>query len=432
MKALMNEDTQRRVKEFRKKVKEFSINDKNQFMCDMLRRMSVQGDGTLGRVQVWQFLGLRCCWEAFVNLTGCSKNYLRRLLTAVQAGCQAPQDGRSTRLIREKPGLESAHTFFSWCYDNVAEPLAEGLSKPESSDAEDDEGGQEPAVFDTYSEWILGQGGDGGNPVVMGTTPIKQKEQRWLPPMKLPDLFDQYCFMASGSGGGGGGSGSGGGGSDPCSRSVFSRAWKEWKGTLRVRKSSQHARCADCSRYTRCRLIAKTEAEKMDIQKSYNEHLRAVFADRAASTRMQKASEESTRKGTTLSEEKGTLYITMDGMDQARRRHQPGQQQRLFWGSHEIKPTGKSTMTATTTKTTKQAMYKEQAGRQAHREQQASKQRRRRGTRAPEETPRGAEEGEERYDRTLQEETCRDEARGTWSATAGAATGQGRGLGPRE
>ena len=89
-------------------------------------------------------------------------------------------------------------------------------------------------------------------------------------------------------------------------------------------------------------------------------------------------------------------------------------------------------MTVTTTRTTKQAMYKEQAGRQAHREQQASKQRRRRGTRAPEETPRGAEEGEERYDRTLQEETCRDEARGTWSATAGAATGQGRGLGPRE
>jgi len=131
-----------------------------------------------------------------VALTRLSRNYIRRLLKAVHAGdTKPPPDGRSSRTQRARPGQDHCDAYFSWVYNNVAEPLAEGVS---FEDVEDD-----CVQKDPYSEWISGAVAD---PVVSSVG-----EQRWLPPITTGELYDQYRYQHKGT-------------DDLASRAVFWRA----------------------------------------------------------------------------------------------------------------------------------------------------------------------------------------------------------------
>ncbi len=71
------------------------------------------------------------------------------------------------------------------------------------------------------------------------------------------------------------------------------------------------------TRFSKQRREAKTDAEKAAFTAASNEHKQGVFADRAVGRRLMFLSESSTRQDSPYMPEKGVLYISLDGMDQA-------------------------------------------------------------------------------------------------------------------
>ena len=55
------------------------------FSSTWVRQMSVRADGSIGTVGKFNFLGQVVCFQAFCSLTAVSRNFFRRLCTAVQA-----------------------------------------------------------------------------------------------------------------------------------------------------------------------------------------------------------------------------------------------------------------------------------------------------------------------------------------------------------
>ena len=66
---------------------------------------------------------------------------------------------------------------------------------------------------------------DGGHPLFAA---------RWLHPMKFAELLDLYEFMYRPE--------------DTCGRTLLRTVYvQEWRSCLRIRKTSQHTQCKDCS-----------------------------------------------------------------------------------------------------------------------------------------------------------------------------------------
>lgn len=290
-----------------------NASERSKFFFNLIRRMAGDNDrGLLDNISQWRFLGQAVCFNAFLALTGTSNRLVRRLQAAVLSGApDAPLDGRACREVRLRPAVQSVEAYFSFLHTFVAEPLAEGEVKPEEAveptdqylfqKYADDDSAEGP-VADDFSLWIVGQS-------CIAAAEGPRGEQRWLNHMNLTDLYSQYChnFQAS---------------EDlpaPASKSVFYRAWKEWKKVLRFRRPSQHAKCTDCVRYALYRLKAKSDQEKAAIQKAYNQHLQGVFADRNLAKCLQTMSELSCAENSNIPPSERLLYLQVDGMDQAPR-----------------------------------------------------------------------------------------------------------------
>ena len=285
--------------------------------------MHKKEDGTFARLTSWQFVGVRVCQPAFLNLLGVSKShYARRGESILQGSIEAPVDGRSIRRIRDKPAIMNADAFFNFLYLHVAEPLAEGWGHEtdwDAKEADDMEGGpfdeiphELLAAVDTqainpYDEWVLGKGDSAkpANPDIASSVPAAARDQRWLNHCQLSDLYAQYEMWVTGAGG------------QPCSLSVFQKTWKKvWCGILRIRRVSQHSRCEDCAKYCEFRKKATAATQPM-IEEAYSKHLKGVFMDREVGTRLALHSELSTSTDVTVAPSMQTLYCSMDGMDQA-------------------------------------------------------------------------------------------------------------------
>ena len=292
-----------KVQAFQEKCDGLGIADRKNLFFDLLKQMSVNHEtGIHGPIRQYVFLGFPVCFNAFLILTKTSKNYLRGIMHAIEGGAKtAPSDGRSERHAREKPAVQSANTFFQWAYDHLAEPLAEGVM-PDTAEDKDDE-----AIFqaqDDFFAWILGVGHSAGAPDFQ-----EDKPQKWLPHMKVADLYQQYLFQVESISSEQG---------PPCSQSVFYKVWKDWQGILKIRRQNQHAKCDDCVRYNLHRSRASSESEKQAIQASYNEHIRGVWADRFVCHNYATQSALSTAPDSTIPFKDRTLFLALDGMDQAR------------------------------------------------------------------------------------------------------------------
>ena len=67
------------------------------------------------------------CASAWQALTGVSRNVLRRLLTHAKGGhTEPPRDGRMCRDVRAQPAGDHVRGFFTYLYEHLAQPLAEG------------------------------------------------------------------------------------------------------------------------------------------------------------------------------------------------------------------------------------------------------------------------------------------------------------------
>jgi len=145
-----------------------------------------------------------------------------------------------------------------------------------------------------------------GDPISTCAAGTEHREERWLPHCTEAELYDQYKAHIKSSG------------EESISLSVFRKAHKKWKGVLRIRRESQHARCEDCAKYTKFRKIANTDKEREQIQAAYNQHIDGVFKDRAFGSKMVFHSETSTAPTMKSTPDQSLLYVCLDGMDQVR------------------------------------------------------------------------------------------------------------------
>ena len=139
-----------------------------------------------------------------------------------------PADGRMQNLVRGRPMREHAKVFFLFLWQTVAEPLAE-------SDLLDVDIGipgalhdDEDALQDNYVKWILAveTGGVTATPVLEACQAEQHREQRWLKPTSIDELYDLYLF-------GGGKAG----------KTAFAKEYDEcWKKCMPMRQLGQHAR----------------------------------------------------------------------------------------------------------------------------------------------------------------------------------------------
>ena len=226
----------------------------------------------------------------------------------VSGAREAPVDGRSTRQHRNRSAERSVDGFFASLHQYVAKPLAEGalLSGPEEVDGEievdleDALADKDTCEMDDYSQWIK------GHPVA--AIELAGEGKKWINHCRLSDLYMQYKFNFTPSAEL----------EDPAGTAIFYKVWREkWKGFIRIRRASQHSRCAECVKYCVYRQKAKTEQERNAIQEAYNSHLAQVFADREQGRRLAFLFEMSCRINSSIPPSKRVLYLQVDSMDQA-------------------------------------------------------------------------------------------------------------------
>ena len=280
-------------------------------MFNILRGMVQKDGGLRSHVQNYKFLGQGVCASAFYILAGSSKTMVSKLVDSLLAGAEVPaDDGRSHRKERQKPCFEIVNAFFHWVYQHMAEPLAEGLADDVPEEMDDPTAAElelqaSSKHFDPYQEWICS-----GNPFVAQGIPQEEREQRWLHPMSIADLYQQFLYMYA---------------DHPekttVSSTVFYLCWKKnWQGTLRIRRKTQHAKCDVCIRFKKYRKQAASESQKSTVNAGYNAHLRSVFRDWQLGTSMAVHSEMSMAPGTTIPESSRTIYMCVDGMDKQKYR----------------------------------------------------------------------------------------------------------------
>ena len=105
-----------------------------------------------------------------------------------------------------------------------------------------------------------------------------------------------------------------------ASRATFERTYREsWRMCLSFR-DQEKTRCTVCAKYSLMRRMSATKAVNAAPEHAHMEHIRAVFADRSACSRLDRLSIESCRSQPGMeaqSAEDTVLTISIDGMDQA-------------------------------------------------------------------------------------------------------------------
>ena len=141
---------------------------------------------------------------------------------------EPPRDARELNTVRLKPARESCKMYFLFLWQTVAEPLAEGddlLIIEESLGCLQDD---ENALQENYVKWILAvdNKGSSATPVLEACPAEQHREQRWLKPTSIDELFDLFTF-----------------GRGKSCKTAFSHEYDEcWKKCMPMRQIGQHAR----------------------------------------------------------------------------------------------------------------------------------------------------------------------------------------------
>ena len=128
---------------------------------------------------------------------------------------------------------------------------------------------------------------DGNNPVMnsaAGFTSVYANSVRGvrsLPHCSMESLYEEYIARLPKD-------------VHPCSQRTFARVREVWSKVLRVRKTSQHARCDTCSKYDAVRDAAKGRGDSKQAEAAIfgkSRHISEMLADRCYEMRMNTLSE---------------------------------------------------------------------------------------------------------------------------------------------
>ena len=134
--------------------------------------------------------GAWLCWRAWSKVTGCTRYMRQELNQAWQNGLmEPPGGGREEHIVREKPASSDMDNLFLFCYQCLAEPLADENFTVETDASLQDFLDRHSMNF--CSEW----GGavlDPRTDLVTLSACVAQEatdsrlEKRWLPPHPAP------------------------------------------------------------------------------------------------------------------------------------------------------------------------------------------------------------------------------------------------------
>ena len=131
-------------------------------------------------------------------------------------------------------------------------------------------------------------------------------ERRWLPPMRLSQLYALYVSWSARQS------------RSASSWSVFHRAWKGgWFRAVQIIDRNKNTPCDQCAKYKTLRRACRTDADRAKVDVAMNNHVSSVMQDRAVINRIEAASESAAR-GLAVGFGANTLFCMEDGMDESK------------------------------------------------------------------------------------------------------------------
>ena len=169
---------------------------------------------------------------------GVGAKRVRKVLAAIDNGGLTFVDRRTFNTSCAKRSSDASggpsqivDAFLNWVYEHLAEPLAEATPSDDNPYlAREVDLPDEPLPADEIEEKDLAE----LCATIAGLTPACDKEQKWLAPTTMKELYD---LMATWQGK-----------QHVPSFTTFICVYKRlWKKTLKIREIGQHARCARCA-----------------------------------------------------------------------------------------------------------------------------------------------------------------------------------------
>ena len=218
---------------------------------------------------------------------GVGAKRVRKVLAAIDNGGITFVDRRTFNTGRAKRSSDASggpsqnvDAFLNWVYEHLAELLAEATPSDDNPYlAREVDLPDEPLPADEIEEKDLAE----FCATIDGLTPACDKEQKWLAPTTMKELYD---LMATWQGK-----------QHVPSFTTFICVYKRlWKKTLKIREIGQHARCARCAELSAWLAKEHDPQKRADIMATRDAHLSSMLSDRDLEERPNFLSEASCTK----------------------------------------------------------------------------------------------------------------------------------------
>ena len=240
----------------------------------------------------FRFLGQPVCRDAWCKLAHISHGALVKFQHAVREGAvERPEDGRRFNGgVPEAP--ESVHAFLENLYTEVAEWMPDDDASTTFSNAR--------SIWvpppSMLSDWLAAPAVEGPSTL----TSIARHGRRHLPHSSIMDLYLDYKARFH----------------EPARFATFLRTFRSWRTRLVFAKASQHSKCPDCEHFKELNRRSTSFSDQAQVLQAYRLHLAAQYRDRNQAALLAHHSRQSFAGERPVSD--STMYMCMDGMDQAK------------------------------------------------------------------------------------------------------------------
>lgn len=233
----------------------------------------------------YRFLGETVCRSAWCRLTQISNRNVSNFLTAAREGLPTRR-GDARAMNGREPGAQndSANAYLALLYDEVAEWMPDRPTVACDMPAA-------PAPTPGLCDWLAAPAVDGPSEAHRG--------RRYLAHRNLTELYAAYAAECS----------------DTVSYSWFCVLFRAWRPVLRfLPDRGTHSKCPDCEHFKELNRRATAASDQGAVLAAYRLHLASQAADRTVAAQLAHNSRRAMLGETTSA----ALYMTMDGMDQAK------------------------------------------------------------------------------------------------------------------
>ena len=233
----------------------------------------------------FRFLGESVCRDAWCRLAQVSNRTLRSYVTGAREGRPLrAADGRAMNGKEPGPQQDAVNAYLAQLYEEVAEWMPD---RP----ARDCDNLPVLLPAPVLSDWLAAPAVDGPS--------VCHRGQRYLAHRNVSELYTAY--MAEGT--------------VPVSYTWFTALFRGWRSVLRfLPDRGTHSKCPDCEHFKELNRRATAASDQSSILEAYRQHLASQAKDRAVAAQIAHKS----RRAMLGEAPDSVLYLTIDGMDQAK------------------------------------------------------------------------------------------------------------------